>query len=191
MENTELDNLKFECWNNALHCFGYSYLFKRRYRIYKNIIQTILFVGFGTPLIVGCLVMSFGITQSVITIASLIGIIQLVLSLFAVIYKLEDTILYSHKSSVEHMYLSNKYKSLAQEESMYTSKFKHKYEILEVRRQIISYSDTEQKISDKELRRAHRAGLREFSRKCIKCEEIPYNMESTCCGVCGKFDLRD
>lgn len=191
MENTELDNLRRMCWNTALHSFGYSYLFQKRYTYYKRCMQFLMFAGLGIPLIIGGLALTFGLTQFVINTALAIGLIQLILSFIAVVYKIDDAIIYSHKSSAEHMALSHGYRTLASNDLIDTQEFKHKYEILEIRREIISYSDLEQKISDKELRRAHRAGLREFSRECIECKKVPYNMNSTECNVCGKFSLRD
>jgi mobilome CxxCx(11)CxxC protein len=191
MENGEIDNLRITCWDTALHCFGYSYLFKHRYRRYRFWLRVLLFVGLATPLTVGGLAISFGLKPWVITIASIIGILQTILSLWAVVHKLDDATVYSNKSGTENDSMAKGYRALGENPPSQKTKFKHEYELLEMRRSIIASSDIEQGITPKELRMAHRAGLREFQRECVACKCVPTDMKSTDCGVCGRFGFRD
>lgn len=191
MGTDDVDALRTNCWNTALHCFGYAYLFKRRYRTYRFWLRVLLFVGLATPLTVGALALSFGLKPWVITIASIIGILQTILSLWAVVHKLDDAAVYSNKSGTDNDSLAENYRSLGKNPPTQKTKFMHKYELLETRRSIISEFDAEQGITAKELRMAHRAGLREFQRKCVACQTVPTDMKSTNCGVCGRFRLRD
>lgn len=191
MENEDVDSMRTICWDTALHCFGYSYIFKRRYRIYRFWLRVLLFVGLATPLTVGALATTFGLKPWVITIASIIGIVQVVLSLWAVVHKLDDATFYAHKSGTENDALAESYRSLGKNPPSQKTKFIHEYELLEARRTNIVSSDAEQGTTPKELRMAHRAGLREFQRECVACKCVPTDMKSTACGVCGNFRFQD
>lgn len=187
MSDQEIDDLRRECWDTALHCFGYSFLFKRRYRLYRFLLRVLLFVGLGTPLLIGALALSFGLNPLVLAVASAVMIAQAVLSLWAVVHKLDDATVYAHKSGTENDFLAEGYRSLGRNPPSQKTRFKHEYELLQTRRTMIVSSDNEQAIKPKELRRAHRAGLREFRRECVGCGNTPTDMRSTDCGVCGRF----
>jgi hypothetical protein len=81
----EIENIRQDAWDKALFSFGYSFLYQRRYRIYRRWLRLLLFVGLGVPMLVGALAMAFGVEKWVIVVASIVGIIQLMLNLFAVI----------------------------------------------------------------------------------------------------------
>ena len=42
-------------------------------------------------------------------------------------------------------------------------------------------------VTDKEKRIGMRFGLRELSRKCVGCNEIPLSMNTSNCDICGNF----
>lgn len=183
----EADRIREDCWDTALHSFGYSFLFKRRYRIYRAFLRILLFIGFATPLAVGALALSFGLNQWVIWVASAIGILQIIVNLWAVIGKFDDVVVYSQKAATEHNTLCEGFRSLGKNPPKQKTKLRHDHELLHTRLSMIVDSDNEQAIKPKELRRAHRAGLREFRRECSKCGFAPSDMKSTDCGVCGRF----
>lgn len=142
-------------------------------------------------MLVGALAMSFGVERWVIVVASIAGIIQLILNLWAVVHKLDDEVVYSQKAATEHSSLSDGFRQLGKNPPSAKTKVKHEYDLLQSRLSSIDATDKEHGITPKELRRAHRAGHREFERECVACRKIPRDMKSTDCGVCGRFRFFD
>ena len=190
-EDLEIKNIRQDSWDKALFSFGYSFLYQRRYRIYRQWLRLLLFIGLGVPMLVGALAMTFGLKPWVVVIASIVGILQLMLNLFAVVQKLDDEVIYSQKAAVEHSQLSDGFKQLGKNPPTAKTKVKHEYEILQTRLSSIDATDKEHGLKPKELRRAHRAGHREFRRECVACDIIPTDMKSDDCGVCGRFKFFD
>jgi mobilome CxxCx(11)CxxC protein len=122
-----------------------------------------------------------------IAIAAFAGVVQLVFSAWSLVYSWTDNLEYSLESAAENFDLSLKFRELgAQAESppddliLRVTELKAK----DVARQ---RADAKNGVTEKELRYAHRAGLRQFGRACDKCGEIPCSMEPTPCPVCGNF----
>jgi mobilome CxxCx(11)CxxC protein len=186
-DDPEIENIRQDAWDKALFSFGYSFLYQRRYRIYRRWLRLLLFVGLGVPMLVGALAMAFGVEKWVIVVASIVGIVQLMLNLFAVVQKLDDEVVYSQKAASEHSFLSDAFKQLGQNPASSKTKVRHEYELLQTRLASIDSTDKEHGLTPKELRRAHRAGHREFRRECVACNTTPTDMKSVDCGVCGRF----
>lgn len=86
-----MDELRKDCWNNALHVFGTAYIFRGKAEKYKKLTSKLKFFGIAVPLTVGASATGFGIDSPIlkwiVIIAAPLMIIQLVMSLSAVIYK--------------------------------------------------------------------------------------------------------
>jgi len=184
--------LKKESWNNAFHTFGKGYIFDKRAEKYSKYINMLKVFGIVTPVAVGAAATGYGFDSQIlkytITIAIPTSIIQLIFSVFAVIFKWDDELAYSYEASQDYNNLSSSFKSLAQMPPKSLDEFKSKLDILSTRYQARSEQDAKHSIKEWELRKGMRYALREFQRECVGCKKIPTSMESTDCNVCGNFE---
>ncbi|AZQ59779.1 hypothetical protein EJ994_13595 [Maribacter sp. MJ134] len=190
-QKEKYNKLRLECWNNALHSFALSYIFDKKAK--KNSFNTNLLKVFGivVPITVGATAMGYDLDSNtlklIITLAIPLTIFQLIFSVFAVVYKWDDVLAYSYEASQDLSLLSDEFRKLGNLPPEDYSELDQKFEVLNTRFKSRSQQNTKYNISEKELRKGMRYGLREFQRKCIGCKEIPNSMKSSDCHVCGKF----
>lgn len=187
MEDSRSDKWRQEAWDTALHCFGWSHIYQRRLRRKQSILRAIVFLGLGVPLVAGASALSVGLTPMVVVVLSILGIAQIVLSLWALVYRLDEGVATSLRGSEVFQQLSRRFREMGNTPPSNEQVFE-----MELKRAKDSYDDatrmnTEQHVTEKETRRAHRAGLREFRRACSSCKQTPTSMTSTKCDVCGNF----
>ncbi|MEK0336651.1 MAG: hypothetical protein QQN41_04360 [Nitrosopumilus sp.] len=186
-----IDLMREDCWDNAVHCFGTAYIFEKRAEMLKKRLTRINFLGVVVPITVGAIVISFGINFEyvgfVIAIAGILGIGQLISSIWSLAAKWDDSYAYALESTSSNYSLSNKFQSLGKNPPQEISGLKLQYELLITENQSRSQSDYKQNISDMEKRMGLRASLRNFERECNGCRRIPKSMEASDCDVCGNF----
>ena len=186
-EETRVDKWRKECWANALHCFGYCHVYKRRLRRKQTFLRTIHFVGLGIPLVAGVAALTLGLTPPFILILEILGIIQFVIYLAAIVFRLEEAVGTAQSAANDFESHSADFKELAYTPPDDEKEFKLRFDKLAAAYAVTARINTEQHIRPKDERRAHRAGLREFQRTCTACKIKPIDMKSTSCPICGQF----
>ena len=155
------------------------------------LLRALAFVGISVPLIVGAVVMGFGIEgnylPAVLTIAAILGVFQLVFSALSIVSTWADSLEYSLRSAADNFELSAKFKELGEVAQNPSQHLELRYAELKARDDARRSEDSTRSPSPKEFRYGHRAGLRQFSRECDVCHKVPTSMEPTICDVCGKF----
>lgn len=186
--------LKIELHDHSFHQFGYSYIFQRRGRRLKRITNTISVLGVIIPVLIGGIVVNFGINSNllaiIIPLTGIIGLIQLSLSTVSIILGWSDGLFYSIESAHDHERLHSKYKILAKFPPEDYQILKVEFSELEKERLFRDHQDSKVHISDKEKRIGMRAALREYKKECVGCKKIPLSMKDSDCDVCGKFTLK-
>ncbi len=192
METSEsrINNIRNECHNNKFHCYGKSYIYGERVNKYERRLRLINFIGLVVPLIFGSYVMTYGnnyIESLSLYIAGPILLIQLIFSAFALVFKWDDELAYSLEATRDHNLLSQDFKTLGQFPPSNLEDITMQYNILNEKLKSRNEQDVKHDLSNKERVKGMRWSLREFNKKCIDCDEIPYSMEKTNCPVCGKY----
>ena len=189
--SADTDRICSECWDRATYAYGTGTIFLRRSRRYRNKLRLLSFVGIVVPLIVGGLVMSFGTTAShlpyVLLAAGAMGVLQLVLSAWSIVYSWADALEYALTSTSTNFELAEGFKELGRSAPDPPTDLGARFAVLRARDEDRRSLDTGKSVSQKELRYGHRAGLRRYGRQCEGCKKIPLSMDSTKCDVCGRF----
>lgn len=187
----DYDNLRQDCWNDALHSFGTAYIYSKRSQKIGKLLKLNNFLGIIVPVIIGGIVTSYNISADILEIililAAPISIIQLILSVLSLTNKWDDSYSYYLESTNDNSQLSNDYNNLGRYPPEGKNDFKGKKDIIDVKYQIRNTNDSKYPLSDKEKREGMRYSLRNFRRSCAGCDIKPVDMKSTNCGVCGDF----
>lgn len=187
----EYNNLRQDCWNDALHSFGTAYIYSKRSRKIGKLLKINNFLGIIVPVVIGGIVTSYNVSadalQIILIIAAPISVLQLILSVLSLTNKWDDSYSYYLESTNDNGQLSNDYTNLAKYPPDHKNDLKSKKDLIDVKYQIRNTSDTKYQLSDMEKREGMRYSLRKFQRKCAGCAVIPVDMKSTTCGVCGEF----
>jgi mobilome CxxCx(11)CxxC protein len=185
--NSDSDRLKF-CWSHAIESFGTAYIFERRRKWPKRMLRLVAFLGIAVPASFGAVVLSFGNGGRAVPwlawVAGLLGLLQVILSVWSLAGRWEDTLSYYRESVRNNTWLSNQYVKLAK---FHGGDFFSKAEVLDTAFDARVASDMDYDVSDSEKRRGLRAALRQFQRECVGCKEVPTSMLPTSCPICGDF----
>jgi mobilome CxxCx(11)CxxC protein len=183
--------LRQECWDNSLQSFGKAYIFSKRAEKYGRRINSLKIFGIIVPVAVGATATGYGFGSEILKLTIGISvpliIIQLIISVFAVVHKWDNKLAYSYESVISHNNLSDEFKKLGKLPPDNFNSLQYNYDIIEAKYKARIEQDSKHGIKERELRMGMRNALREFQRKCVGCEKIPLSMESTDCDVCGKF----
>lgn len=182
------------CWDNAIHAFGTAYVFQQRAQRLKTRLQWVNYVGVAVPLLVGSLVLAFGqfeLLPVVIAIAGAIGIVQIILNLWAISGRWVEDYSYAIMSIASNDSLSVRYRELGQNPPAKLNDLRGMYDQLRVEDRTRREQDHQHEISDSEHRMGMRAALRQFQRACAGCDKVPTSMEPSDCGICGNFKYTD
>ena len=178
------------CNDNALYCYGTAYIFEKRAASIRWKIRVLTFLGIAVPASVGAIIGSFSLTteytKEVLTIAGLLGLTQLILSIWSLTAKWDDNLSYYLESKVTNYRLSSDWNQLSNTTIISDLEFATKLEVMKKEFETISDLDNRHDITDSEKHMGMRAGLRKFQRLCVECNKIPTSMKPTDCGVCGK-----
>jgi len=185
------DALCSDCWDRALYAFGTAEVFLRRSHQYTRRLQALSFFGLVVPLLIGGIVLGFGTSGSylpgLIGLAAAAGVVQLVFSALSIVYSWPDNLQYALESAAENFDLSVKFKELGQQCQAPPDDLPISHAALKARDDARRMADAKRNVTAKELRYAHRAGLRQFGRQCEECKQVPRSMEPTNCHTCGDF----
>jgi mobilome CxxCx(11)CxxC protein len=116
--NNEKDELRKQSWDKALYAFATGRIFEKRANKQRQKLQVLTFLGILAPLLLGAIVLSFGnntkLVDSLIIPASILGIIQLIGSVWALVAKWNDEYAYSLESVADNYAISNRFKGLGE-----------------------------------------------------------------------------
>lgn len=185
-----LSEFKDSCSEHMFYCYGTSALFQKRERWLKRAREWITYLGIIGPLVIGSAVGAFGIDWKVnsisvfpllITIASIVGIVQIVLSCWALVARWDEAYGGAQESIRANNSLYNRFKQLRDIPPVdFQSELQDALD--EYGRQ--EGLDTRQSISEKEKRYAYHEAMRYLSKPCVTCANIP-NGKPTKCPRCG------
>jgi mobilome CxxCx(11)CxxC protein len=148
-------------------------------------------LGIVVPLLIGGVVLGFGTKgsylETIIAIAAVAGIVQLVFSAWSIVYSWADSLQYALESASENFDLSIKFKDLGEQAQTPPDDLELRLAALKAKDDARQMADAKRGVSPKELRYGHRAGLRQFARACDGCKHVPRSMEATECNICGRF----
>lgn len=185
------DELKNRCLDNALYAFGTAFIFEKRASKYKKRFNCLAFLGIAVPALFGGFVLSFGadfpFKALVLILTSVLGLFQLVFSIWSLVAKWDDAFAYAQESVSANYRLSANFNELAANPPDNLKDFEISYRLLKIENDFRIDRDNQQYITEKEKRMGMRAGLRQFKRACAACKQVPVSLKSTNCDVCGNF----
>ena len=183
------DQMKQECWTKRFFAFGTAKIFERRARALAVKRRVLLFLGLASPLVIGGFAAAFTLDSPplkslVIPIAGLVGLGQLVMSLWALIARWDDEYAYALGAARANTRLAADCENLANGPIA-----RLRRDIERLREQVTAQEieDTVQHITDKEKRFAMRSALYQYRSKCPVCGIVPESMRPTACETCGHF----
>lgn len=191
-ENDPTSQIRSECWESAFHLFGTKCIFEQRTHALRLRLRLLAFLGIAVPAIIGSSVAAFGTDFAgltiVLTIGSIVGIFQLVTSIWALTAKWDDGFAFANEAMVSNQQLSTAFQSLAKNPATELEVVKSKFDLLNVEKISRDSQDERQGISPAEKRFGMRAALRQFRRCCVCCKKIP-PIKPSKCDVCGNFKV--
>lgn len=189
--NEEEQILRTDAWDKAIHSFGNAYIFSKRADFYKKWIRFVTILGIIVPLTIGATASGYGfnseILKQTISISIPLTIIQLIISVFALVNNWSDNLSYSLEATNDYGNLSEKFKKLGKYPPNETHILKQQVEITETKYNSRNAQDSKYCIKERELRKGMKYALREFQRPCLGCKKTPVSIIPTECDVCGKF----
>jgi mobilome CxxCx(11)CxxC protein len=157
-------------------------------------LKLLAFSSLAGPLSIGALVISVGISSNLIpwavTIAAILSIFQILLSLWSLVSHWQENLSYYLESKADNYSLADRFVDLGNNTSYSESKWRTEYAVLEALGSNRQQLDLRHDITNEEKRMAMRAGLREYQRACVSCKQIPQSLETSNCPTCGQFERR-
>ncbi len=187
----EEELLRKDAWDKAIHSFGKAYIFSKRAEFYTRWIRFVTILGIIVPVTIGATASGYGFDSEIlkwtINISIPLTILQLIISVFALVHNWSDYLSYSLDATNDYGNLSAALKKLGKNPPNDIEELKHQLELLETKYNSRSDQDSKYGLKERELRKGMRYALREFQRQCIGCKRTPLSAESTDCNVCGNF----
>lgn len=187
-----LDELKDNCNEHMFWCYGTSALFQRRERKLKKLREWITYLGIIGPIVIGSAVGAFGkdwkiadfeLVPMIVTLASAVGIVQIVLSTWALVARWDEAYGAAQESIRNNNDLYHKFRSLR---DMPPQDYMPALELLRQENMRQEGQDYRQSITEKEKRYAYHQSMRYLGKECRACRTIPSG-KSTECSTCGKW----
>jgi mobilome CxxCx(11)CxxC protein len=178
----------------AVDAFATSEIFQARVGRVKRYLLWVNYIGVAIPLLMGTIVLTFGIFSSlklVVFVAGCLLLPQVVLNLWAVLAGWVDNHAYASASAAANDSLATRYRDLYKNPSITVAAIRRQYEVLQVEDRSRREQDLRQDISDAEKRMGMRAALRSLEIPCAGCDVVPSSMTPTDCGVCGNFKYKE
>jgi mobilome CxxCx(11)CxxC protein len=185
-----IDDYRRKCWDAALHAYGTSYIFQKRAASLKRKTDILIWVGLAVPILTGALVGTFGgykLWGAAIVAGSVVGALQIAISLWSVIRRWPEDLSYSSASATANESLASRFAALAEDPPAGLQALRIQFQKLDVEDAARRDRDNEKNVTEKERRMGMRAALRKYQRQCATCHQAPTTMEPSDCGVCGKF----
>lgn len=186
--------LRRKCNDNALVSHGKSYVFEQRSHIFHRRLVILKWLGIAVPLLVYALITRFQMGEEfqkiIVTFASIFSTLLLILSSWSMAADWEKQYSKSLLAQMDFSELGRRYKELGDTSLLSLDECKSEINRLDSLLEKADQLAMELKISDAEKRMGLRSGLREYQRKCVKCDKVPYDLRPTDCPVCGQYNKR-
>jgi len=180
--------LQTEAWNKALEACGTQAIFARRAAKIKKKNDWKNFLGIFVPAGVGLIVMSVTLVPNLLAvligITAIPGLVQLYLSIMALVQKWDDEYVSSLQSVRDNNKLCRDWEDFAKGNGEQTEDHFRELNNLTKAQEGQDLSKT---ISEEEKSYGMRFGLRQYQRQCATCGEVPTSLEPSSCGTCGNF----
>ena len=177
------------CSDEALYCFGTAYIFEKRAARTRRLVRGLTFLGIVVPVAMGAVYTTFrlgtNILQVIVTIAGVLGLLQLVASVWSLVAGWNDQLAAYLESKAANYRLAESYGRLARCTTVSDTEFKLRLASLTAENGLRKELDLRVDLNEKEKRMGLRAGLRRFQRACVECRKIPRSMKPTKCRTCG------
>lgn len=191
IDKEQYDCLRQDAWNNALHSYGYGYLYALRSQNLNRKLNIITFLGIVIPILIGGIVTTYGLTSPILKylliITAPLSIIQLVISVWSIVANWNTSYAYYLETSLDNYNISSNFEKIGKYPPQSVKDLKTEMDKIIALRENREKQDNKYPLNEIEKRRGMRYALRKFKRSCAGCNIIPINMDSTNCGVCGKF----
>ncbi|HUX59547.1 MAG TPA: mobilome CxxCx(11)CxxC protein [Bacteroidales bacterium] len=185
-----MDELRKECWNNALNAFGTAYIFRKKAEKYKKLTSRLKFFGIAVPLTVGATAIGYGFNSEILKMSVILAlpltIIQLIVSLNAIINQWDNELSYSYESASENLVIALGYETIAKNPPK-KSDLIVEMQVLKTKQESRDMQDDKHSISERDERMGMRYALRNYQRPCAGCGIVPESMIATECNICGNF----
>jgi mobilome CxxCx(11)CxxC protein len=192
-EPEKVNQVRQQCWDEALHCFGTAWIFERRARQLRSKLRLLAFLGLAVPVFVGGSVGALGTNHPSLPYllggAAVLGGIQAIASVWSLTSKWEDGFAYALESIASNHRLSKSYQDIAKNPPD-AAEFQLTFKLLNAESQQRSDQDYKQTVSEAEKRAGLRAALFRFKRQCGACGQVPKSLQPTDCSACGNFPRR-
>ena len=186
----DIDEIRGSCWDKAVHTYATGHIFEDRARSLGRKTRSLEFLGLVVPVAMGGIVISFGTNfryESItLAVAGILGTIQLIASVWALVASWRDNYAYAHESMNSNYRLAENFEELASNPPS-KPEAESKYQTLKAEDKVLRRRDQRQEITEKEKRKGMRAALRKYQRECAGCGEVPKSMSPSNCDVCGNF----
>ena len=188
MENN-VDKIRQDCWDKTLDAIAYSYIYQLKIKSINFWLRISKILGIIITVFLGGVLTSTYNSPEYISMAiwitSPFALGQLVLSTILSINGADENVLKYSTKAAEYSVIETEFRQMARYPNSNEFEYLKKFEILIEREKGISKANLE--VTDKEKRIGMRFGLRELSRKCVGCNEIPLSMNASNCDICGNF----
>jgi mobilome CxxCx(11)CxxC protein len=179
------------CFDKALYALATARVFSIRASEKDAWLKANTCLGILLPSFVGGIVLTYGKDveklDKVIWIVGALGIIQLILSIIAVVFAWEESKNYYIESSISNRNLFESFQDLVKLAPQSDETLKIEYDKLVMRESLRNDLDDKYPFTLKEERKGMRYALRYFQRHCATCNEVPITMKPTNCDTCGNF----
>lgn len=187
-----LDEFRKACDEHMFWCYGTSAIFQRRERKLKARREWITYLGIIGPVVIGSVVGAFGkdwkiaaveVLPILVAIASIVGIGQIVLSVWALVARWDEVYGSAQESVRANTALYNRFKHLR---DFTTHDFQDALREPRDENTRQEAQDLKQSISDKEKRYAYHEAMRYLGLPCRVCHAVPTGKAAKC-NSCGNW----
>jgi mobilome CxxCx(11)CxxC protein len=187
-----LEELKESCNEHMFWCYGTSAIFQRRERSLKTRREWITYLGIIGPIVIGSAVGAFGrdwkiggfeVVPIIVTVASAVGIVQIVLSTWALVARWDEAYGAAQESVKANNDLYHQFRSLR---DMPSQDYMAALELLRQENTRQEAQDYRQSITETEKRYAYHQSMRYLRKPCEECQLVPSGKSSRC-NACGRW----
>jgi mobilome CxxCx(11)CxxC protein len=184
-----------DCRERWTHAYTTAAIFQTRAKNLSRKITLLTFFGFVLPVTLGSIIAAktFAeplLVEGLIWVAGVLGVIQIVISLWATVAKWPETLEACQAAATENSRLAEEFDTLAKQVVNPPLHFDTEYLKIKTQDDAQRIADGKQFISDEEKQHALRATLYQFGMTCGACKEKPDsikvpNVEGRHCDACG------
>ncbi len=185
-----LDSIYEELWTRRNYAYGTGELFQKRATELTKRLNLLSFFGLFLPILVGAVALSelkILVLPSVIYIASAVGVLQVIATLYSITEGWPSELMYAIDSAKDNFEISSQFQDLAQTSDNPPTDLKHEMTVLITKDNARRAQDRMHNIKPKEMIYFYRASLFKGQRKCVKCKKVPDSMSRTSCETCGRY----